>query len=54
LEDGNMHDFSIGERISNEQFAQFNFGEIILYSGDSNERNRFVEEYLKYNWRIEL
>ena len=54
LEDGNMDDFGIGGRMTDEQFAQFNYGEILLYVGDSIDRNRMVETYLIHRWRLSL
>lgn len=52
LEDGNMDDFGIGDRMTDEQFAQFNYGEILLYAGDSTDRNRLVKTYLIHRWQL--
>jgi hypothetical protein len=50
LEDGNIDDFSIGGRITDEQFAQYNFGELLLYDKHSITRNEKASDYLNYKW----
>jgi hypothetical protein len=47
-----MDDFGIGGRMTDEQFAQFNFGEILLYAKANSKRNTVVENYLFYKWDI--
>lgn len=41
-----MDDFGIGGRITDDKSAQFNFGEVPLYTGDDSQRNLSVENYL--------
>lgn len=35
-----------------EQFAQFNYGEILLYTDDDSQRNIYVEKYLIQIWNF--
>lgn len=52
LGDGNMDNFGIGGRMTDEQFAQFNYGEILLYTDDDSQRNIYVEKYLIQIWNF--
>jgi hypothetical protein len=52
LEEGNMDDFGIGGRMTDEQFAQFNYGKIPLYAGNGSQRNMSVENYLIHRWNL--